>query len=171
MNHVLRGLAANPALPLEMVDWLITTADEDIAAALAEREDLTHAQAAALASRIEQSVARLVERGLLLADDVDPAAQPLAALALLAVGAGRPAWARLLAADPIVEHREELAACPGLPPEARRASQPTQTYGSSRSSRCGRRRTWPPGWQSIRMPRSAARWRATRRPRRRCWPR
>ncbi|MGW2200022.1 hypothetical protein ACWCSH_47825, partial [Streptosporangium sp. NPDC001682] len=119
MNHALCGLAANPALPSELVDRLITTADEDIAAGLAEREDLTHAQAAALASRIEQSVVRLAERGLLTADDVDPAAQPLAALALLAEGAGRQAWARLLAADPIVEHREKLAACPGLPPEVR----------------------------------------------------
>ncbi|MFC4584756.1 hypothetical protein [Sphaerisporangium corydalis] len=117
MDHVLCGLAFNPALPSEVVDRLIATADEDIAAGLAERADLTRAQAAALASRSEQSIARLAERGLLKADDVDPVARPLAALALLAEGAGRPEWARLLAADPIAGHREKLAACPGLPPE------------------------------------------------------
>ncbi|MEZ0076184.1 hypothetical protein [Planotetraspora sp. GP83] len=50
MNHVLCGLASNPALPSDLVDRLITTADEDIAANLTEREDLTRAQAVALAS-------------------------------------------------------------------------------------------------------------------------
>lgn len=34
MNHVLCGLAANPALPSEAVDRLITTADEDVSATL-----------------------------------------------------------------------------------------------------------------------------------------
>ncbi|GAB3887644.1 hypothetical protein GCM10027612_26820 [Microbispora bryophytorum subsp. camponoti] len=42
-------------------------------------------------------------------------AQPLAALALLTEGAGRPEWARLVAADPDAGCRERLAACPGLP--------------------------------------------------------
>ncbi|MEV4298763.1 hypothetical protein [Microbispora rosea] len=41
--------------------------------------------------------------------------QPLAALALLGEGAGRPEWARLVAADPDAGRRERLAACPGLP--------------------------------------------------------
>ncbi|GAA3446882.1 hypothetical protein Pve01_46540 [Planomonospora venezuelensis] len=117
MNSVLCGLAANPALLPDLVDRLIMVADEDVAVSLAEREDLTRAQAVALVSRVEQSAGRLAERGLLTADDVDPVAQPLAALALLAEGAGRPAWARLLAADPITERRERLAACPGLPAE------------------------------------------------------
>ncbi|MEV7010464.1 hypothetical protein [Streptosporangium sp. NPDC051022] len=115
MNHVLCGLAVNPALPSELVDRLITAAGEDLAEALAKREDLTRAQALALASRTEQCVAHLVKRGLLTADDVDPVAQPLAALALLDEGAGRPAWARLLAVDPSLERREWLADCPGLP--------------------------------------------------------
>ncbi|MFF0868598.1 hypothetical protein ACFYUV_43070 [Nonomuraea sp. NPDC003560] len=118
MNSVLCGLATNPALLPDLVDRLIVVADEDIAVSLAEREDLTHAQAVALVSRVEQSAGRLAERGLLTADDVDPEAQSLAALALLSEGAGRPAWARLLAADPINERRERLAACPGLPAEA-----------------------------------------------------
>jgi hypothetical protein len=51
----------------------------------------------------------------LTADDVDPVTRPLSALALLDEGAGRPEWARVLAADPDVRHREKLAACPGLP--------------------------------------------------------
>jgi hypothetical protein len=119
VNHVLCGLAANPALPTELVDRLIAVADEDIAADLADREDLDRAQAVALASRVEQSVVLLVDRGLLTADDVDPVAQPLAALALLAEGVGRPAWARPFAADPLIGRRAKLAACPGLPPDVR----------------------------------------------------
>ncbi|WP_221761945.1 DUF2336 domain-containing protein [Nonomuraea sp. WAC 01424] len=51
---------------------------------------------------------------VLTADDVDPVAQPFAALALLSEGVGRPAWACLLATDPTIER---LAACPGLPAE------------------------------------------------------
>lgn len=49
------------------------------------------------------------------AADVDPEAQPDAALALLDEGVGNPEWGRLLAADPVVERREKLAACSGLP--------------------------------------------------------
>ncbi|HET6860697.1 MAG TPA: hypothetical protein VFH94_26820 [Streptomyces sp.] len=117
MNHVLCGLAANVTLPPVLVDRLIAVADDDIAAHLARRADLSHAQALALASRVEDSVARLVREGRLTARDIDPAAQPAAALALLDAGGGSPEWARLLAADPAVEHRAKLAACPGLPPD------------------------------------------------------
>ena len=115
MNHVLCGLAANTALPSELVDRLVAVADADIAAELAGRADLSHAQAVALVSRVEESAGRLADEGRLTAADIDPAAQPHAALALLHVGAGRPEWARLLAADPLAKHREELAACPDLP--------------------------------------------------------
>ncbi|GII96512.1 hypothetical protein [Sinosporangium siamense] len=115
MNHVLRGLAANPALPPESVDRLIAVADEDVAARLSEREDLTRVQVLALAARIEGSAARLAERGLVTAGDVDPVAQPIAALDLLAQGLGRSAWAPLFTADPDAERREKLAACPNLP--------------------------------------------------------
>lgn len=117
MRHVLHGLAANPALPAELVDRLIAAADEDIAAELVERDDLTRAQVMALASHSEDSVVRLVQRHLLTAVDIDPVARPLAALAVLAEGADHPDWARRLATDPIVEHREKLAACPHLPPD------------------------------------------------------
>ncbi|MGW3935042.1 hypothetical protein [Streptomyces phaeochromogenes] len=117
MNDVLCGLAANTALPSELVDRLIAIADADIAADLAGRADLSHAQAIALVSRVEESAEQLAYEGRLTAADIDPAAQPHAALALLHEGVGRPEWARLLAADPLVEHRERLAACPGLPPD------------------------------------------------------
>ncbi|WAL68684.1 hypothetical protein ORV05_13190 [Amycolatopsis cynarae] len=114
MNHVLYGIAANPALPSELVDRLIEIADEEMAIALADRVDLSVTQAVALAARRPATVARLVVAGLLTTDVVDPAKQPRAALALLAKGAGNPAWARELATDAVVEHRLTLAGCPGL---------------------------------------------------------
>ncbi|NYV76813.1 hypothetical protein [Streptomyces sp. UH6] len=117
MNHVLCGLAANAALPSDLVDRLTAIADADIAAELARRADLGRAQALELASRVAESAVWLAYAGRLTAADVDPVAQPEAALALLDGGAGRPEWARLLAADPVVERREKLAACSALPPD------------------------------------------------------
>ena len=78
---------------------------------------------AALA-RFEGAAVRLARGGRLAADDVDPLAQPRVALALLEARSGRPEWARLLAADPLVDNREKLAACPGLPHDV------TQTLAS-----------------------------------------
>lgn len=101
-------------LSSELVNRLIAVADVDIAADLAGRADLSHAQAIALVSRVKESGVQLAHEGLLTAADVDPAAQPHAALALLHERAGSPEWARLLAADPVVERREKLAACSGL---------------------------------------------------------
>ncbi|MET7597904.1 hypothetical protein ABZS84_23000 [Streptomyces sp. NPDC005481] len=118
MNHVLRGLAVNTALPSELVDRLIAVADDDVAASLADRPDLSHAQAVELASRVPGSALPLAYNGRLTAADIHPSAQPLAALGLLEEGSGNPEWARLFAADPLVEHREKLAECPGLPPAA-----------------------------------------------------
>ncbi|MGA5347652.1 hypothetical protein ACWDLL_14960 [Streptomyces griseoincarnatus] len=115
MNHVLCGLAANVSLPSELVDRLIAVADEEIAADLAHRADLGHAQAVALASRVEGSAARLAYAGRLTAADIDPVTQPDAALTLLAERAGHPEWGRLFAEDPDAERRERLAGCPGLP--------------------------------------------------------
>ena len=109
------GLAANPALSSELVDQLISIADDDIAASLARRADLSRAQAVALAGRGVESAVELAYQGRLTAADVDPSVWPYAALALLDQGVGRPEWARLLAADPVRERREKLAACPGLP--------------------------------------------------------
>ncbi|MGN9814727.1 hypothetical protein ACTMUQ_05190 [Streptomyces sp. SD11] len=114
-HHLLCGLAANPALPPELVDRLISVADDDLADDLACRADLSRAQALALAERVEEGAVRLAYEGRLTAADIAPVAQPAAALALLGRGAGRPEWARLLAADPDHERREKLAACPGLP--------------------------------------------------------
>lgn len=115
MHHILCGLAANPALPSELVDRLISIADDDIATHLACRADLSRAQAVALAERVDQSAVQLAYEGRLTAADIDPSVRPDAALALLDQGVGRPEWARLFAADPVRERREKLAACPGLP--------------------------------------------------------
>ncbi|MFF4490629.1 hypothetical protein ACFY0F_29865 [Streptomyces sp. NPDC001544] len=115
MNHVLCGLAANVALPSELVDRLITIADSDVAREIARRADLGHTQAVALAAHVPESAGQLAGEGRLTVADVDPVTQPDAALALLSERAGPPEWARVLAADPTPERRERLAACPGLP--------------------------------------------------------
>ncbi|WP_326774734.1 hypothetical protein [Streptomyces sp. NBC_01445] len=146
---VLCGLAANTALPNDLIDQLIdqltaaarnTSAGgtprahvsgpagalagdslSDLVNELADRPDLTHAQAAALASLDEYAAVRLAYAGLLAADDIDPVARPLAALALLDEGAGRETWVRAFATDPDVMHREKLAACPDLPADVTEA--------------------------------------------------
>ncbi|MFD8735330.1 hypothetical protein ACFV06_10430 [Streptomyces sp. NPDC059618] len=115
MNHVLSGLAANTALPSELVDRLIAVADADVADELAGREDLRHAQAVALFARARESGVRLAYMGKLTAADVDPVADPDTALALLDEGRGSPEWARVLVVDPVAWRREKLAACRGLP--------------------------------------------------------
>ncbi|MFE9461760.1 hypothetical protein [Streptomyces californicus] len=115
MNHLLRGLAANENLPPALVDRLIAVADDETADHLAVRSDLSNAQAVALAERVEESAVRLAYEGRLTAADIDPRARPDVALALLDTGAGPAAWARRLAVDPVVGHREKLAACPDLP--------------------------------------------------------
>ncbi|MFC4122561.1 hypothetical protein [Nonomuraea zeae] len=116
-DPILCGLAANPELPAELVDLLIANADDVLAAELAERERLSSAQISALADRDQQSAVRLVQRGLLAVDRIDPITQPVAALAALEQGVERPEWARLLMTAPAPEHREQLAACPDLPPD------------------------------------------------------
>ncbi|PYC87449.1 hypothetical protein C7C46_04550 [Streptomyces tateyamensis] len=121
MNHALLGLAVNPALPTHLVDRLIGAADDELAAELARRPELSSAQVRALAARSEWAAVRLAYEGRLKAADVDPAVQPLAALALLDEGAGLPHWARYFAAHPCVEHREKLARCPGLPADVARS--------------------------------------------------
>ena len=116
MQHALLGLAENPALPPELIDRLISTADADLAEALAVRPDLNDAQMATL-MRFEAAAVRLAHGGRLTADNVDPTARPGVALALLEERSGRLEWAYRLAADPRVEIRERLAACPALPYE------------------------------------------------------
>lgn len=116
-HHILCGLAANAALPSELVDRLIAVADVHIGSELAGRVDLSRTQAAALVSRVEENSVRLVSEGKLTAADIDPLAQPFAALALIDEGRGSPAWARMFAADPTVDRREKLASCAGLPPD------------------------------------------------------
>ncbi|MFG2874476.1 hypothetical protein ACGFYU_05585 [Streptomyces sp. NPDC048337] len=130
MSHRLFGLAANPALPSGLLDRLLALAvaggpeaaegpfdfdTEELALALADRPDLGRARARVLAARAESTAVGLAYGGQLHADDVDPGAWPLAAVALLDAGADRPAWARLLAAHPDPGIRWRLASCPGLP--------------------------------------------------------
>ncbi|MGQ4336268.1 hypothetical protein ACN6LE_007687, partial [Streptomyces hayashii] len=115
MDHVLCGLAANTALPYQLVDRLIAVADADVAGCLADRADLSRAQAVALFSRVPECGVHLAYEGRLTAADVDPRTRPDVALALLDQGAGDPRWARFLAGDPDPAHREKLAACSGLP--------------------------------------------------------
>lgn len=90
MTPLLCGLAANPALPPALVDRLIAVADADIAVDLANRADLSRAQAVRLVARVEESAVQLAYRGKLMAEDVDPVAHPDAALALLDEGRGLP---------------------------------------------------------------------------------
>ncbi|MDX3688890.1 hypothetical protein PV726_00790 [Streptomyces europaeiscabiei] len=123
MKHadVLSGLAANASLPPELVDRLIELAvadtDADFTNDLTERPDLTHAQALALYVRVPESGPRLAREGRLTVADVDPAADPDTALALLKEGRGDPAWGRVLVADPDSRRRQRLAQCVGLPPD------------------------------------------------------
>ncbi|QGV82886.1 hypothetical protein EIZ62_27315 [Streptomyces ficellus] len=119
--RALYGLAANPALPPDLVDRLIDVADAELGGVLADRPDLTHTQAVALADRVEEAAVPLACAGRLTAADVDPVARPHAALALLDAGSGDPEWARRFVADPAVDHRERLGACPGLPPDVTEA--------------------------------------------------
>ncbi|MFJ3201284.1 hypothetical protein [Streptomyces sp. NPDC086989] len=119
------GLAANPALPGDLLDRLVerAVADRDgeaeLADALSERPDLGPVRAAALAARDEHIAVRLARAGVLDVADVDPVARPSVALALLDEGAGPPEWARLLAAHPDRGIRGALASCPGLPLDVR----------------------------------------------------
>ncbi|MFD9516648.1 hypothetical protein [Streptomyces sp. NPDC059979] len=136
MTSLLCGLAANPALPPELVDRLIALAvatpdptdgrakdlaeepADELAEALADRADLGPDQVAALAARDEGTAVQLARGGHLTAADVDPAAQPLVALALLDEGRGLPEWARRFAVGSAPRIRRRLASCPGLPREA-----------------------------------------------------
>ncbi|BCL28857.1 hypothetical protein ACFFS2_05415 [Streptomyces aurantiacus] len=96
MHHILCGLAANPALPSELVDRLIAVADDDIAWELACRADLNRTQAVALAERVEGSAVVLV-------------------LLLVAQRRDLPSGIRdRLAADPDAKVVKALAPHPGL---------------------------------------------------------
>src|SRR5690348_16504365 len=89
VQHALLGLAENAALPPELIDRLISSADAELAKAMAGRPDLSNAHTASL-MRFEDAAVRLAREGRLTVDDVDPLAQPRVALALLEEGSGRP---------------------------------------------------------------------------------
>ncbi|WP_314241512.1 hypothetical protein [Streptomyces sp. DSM 40907] len=84
MNHLLCGLAANPALPPELVDRLLTRAlkeagtspDRDYADELlhdlTDRTDLRRDQVLALAAHARSTAVPLAYGGTLAAADVDP---------------------------------------------------------------------------------------------------
>ncbi|MET9466471.1 hypothetical protein ABZY44_17030 [Streptomyces sp. NPDC006544] len=122
MNHLLGGLATNPALTPELrsllVSLAVASADEALADALTERTDLTVAQAIALAASDGGAARGLAANGLLPAAEIDPAARPEVALALLDRGDGPAEWARFLAAHPDHEIRWQLASCSTLPLDA-----------------------------------------------------
>ncbi|MFJ4776861.1 hypothetical protein [Streptomyces sp. NPDC088762] len=125
MNHLLTGLAANPALPPELLDQLLDLVaaagpeDDDatklLLLSLTGRSDLGPVRARALADRDLGTAVQLAYGGQLDPDDIDPGAWPVTAVALLDAGADRPGWARLLAAHPDPRVRWRLASCPGLP--------------------------------------------------------
>ncbi|MFD7257663.1 hypothetical protein [Streptomyces sp. NPDC059874] len=132
MNHLLCGLAENPALPARLVDRLIALAMagvevparcpspeflDELVRNLADRADLSPAQVRTLAAHHEHTAIQLAYGGTLTAADVDPKVQPYAAIALLDEGRGLPEWARLLAVDPDPDVRWKLASVPQLPPD------------------------------------------------------
>ncbi|MFE1413146.1 hypothetical protein ACFW6F_20400 [Streptomyces sp. NPDC058746] len=137
MNHLLCGLAANPALPVHLTSRLLDLALEagaradaatgpepsrdfpdELICGLADRSDLGRAQVRALAAHDEATAVRLAYGGTLTAADIDPAVRPFAAVALLDERRGLPEWAFLLSASPDPFVRRKLACCPALPPDA-----------------------------------------------------
>ena len=128
MHRAVYGLAENPAPAADLVDRMIAAADDELAEELACPQESTRAQVVAL-SRFDGGAVRLAHDGRIAVDDVDPDARPQVALALLEERSGRPEWARRLAADAHVEHRERLAACPDLPEDV------VQTLAADREAR------------------------------------
>ncbi|AXE25136.1 hypothetical protein C0216_18300 [Streptomyces globosus] len=132
-RRLLPGIAAREDIPSGLLDRLVAIAvtgggpGDDRAAVwqlawtLCDRSDLGAERARALAASDPDTAVVLARSGLLSPADVDPAARPQAALALLDEGSGRPGWARLLAASPDREIRWRLASCPGLPPDVAQA--------------------------------------------------
>ncbi|WP_030758533.1 MULTISPECIES: hypothetical protein [unclassified Streptomyces] len=130
MNHVLCGLAANPALPPELVDRLLTLAlkeaetdpesefADELLRDLASRTDLRRDQVRTIAAYAKHTAVYLAYHGTLIADDVDPVSWPYTAIALIDEGRGHPEWPRRFAAHPDSRIRWKLASCPGLPPDA-----------------------------------------------------
>ncbi|WP_405496863.1 hypothetical protein [Streptomyces sp. NBC_00096] len=123
MIHLLRGLAANPALPADLLARLVGLAgsdavsdpSDDLPFALSERTDLTPDQVRTLAAADEIAAIRFARTGLLDTAGMDPLARPEVTLAVLDEGAGPPDWARALAHHPSDWTRWRLASRPGLP--------------------------------------------------------
>lgn len=125
MIHLLRGLAANPALPADLLDRLvglvgsdaISDPHDELPSALSDRTDLTADQVRALAAADEIAAIRFAQTGLLDIAGMDPLDRPEVTLAVLDEGAGPPDWARALAHHPSDWTRWRLASRPGMPPD------------------------------------------------------
>lgn len=110
------GLAVNPALPSDLLDQFVSSADTELCQDLAERNDLSLAHIRTLARRGgTATVVRLVQRGLLHAADVD-ASDPQVGLALLEAGTAPSLW-KALAMHPEASVRAAVASIPGVPIE------------------------------------------------------
>ncbi len=109
------GLAANPALPADLLDRLISVADYEVCLDLADRDDLSPSQLRMLAARGgTDTVIRLARRGLLAAADVGPT-DPAIALALLDGGHAPGSWARPLSKHPDPSVRASVAGAGQVP--------------------------------------------------------
>lgn len=116
-SPVLCGLAANPALPVGLLDRFVTVADPELCLDLADRDDLTPAQTRRLAAcGGVDTVIRLVRRRLLPITDLDTP-DPGVVLALLDEAEAPEPWARALYAHPDPAVRAELAAAAHVPAE------------------------------------------------------
>lgn len=111
---MLRGLAGNPALPADLLDRMVTSADAELATELAGSARLSPAQAGQLA-RIggTDTRIRLVRRGLLGADQLCRS-EPLVVLALLDEAAVPADRALELIGHPDPSIRADLATVPRL---------------------------------------------------------
>lgn len=120
-SWLLCGLAANPAVPADLLDRLIALADNEVCLELADRDDLSPSQLRTLAARGGAgTVIRLARRGLVTAAEVDPA-DPPAALALLDIGSAPASWAHVMSDHPDPSVRACVAAAEHVPVEVLRA--------------------------------------------------
>lgn len=121
LSRRLCGLAANPALPADLLDRLIAVADDEACLELADRDGLSPSQRRTLAVRGgTHTVIRLARRGLVAAADVDRADPPVA-LTLLDVGGAPGSWAYAMSGHPDPSVRAGVAAADHVPVDVLRA--------------------------------------------------
>jgi hypothetical protein len=114
-SPALCGLTANPAVPVDLLGQFIAAADAELCLDLADRDDLSPAQARTLAARGGPDTAvRLVRRRLLTAADLD-ARIPAVVLALLDETDAPESWMPALRQHPDPMVRAELANAAHVP--------------------------------------------------------